>query len=185
MPTKYILNGGSNIDSPEKNNNEFYSEILKDAPMSLKILLVMFANEKERWEPKTERVISEFNQNTTTQKLSFEVANEEDFIEQIQKSDVIYFAGGKTVKLLEALNRFLDLGKYLNGKIVAGESAGANIMAKYCYSPNADKVLEGLGILTIKLIVHYQEKYKGKLDAVGTELELVLLQEYKNKIFQA
>ncbi len=183
MNIKYILNGGFNINNTENNNDEFYLEILKDAPESSSVLLVLFANEYERFVPKKERIASEFKQVTKAQKLSFEIANEQDFISQIKKADIVYFVGGKNIKLLEVLNRFPELVNYLKGKVVAGESAGANVLAKYCYSPNADKAMEGLGLLPIRLIPHYHEKYKGKLDEVGSEFELVLLPEYENRIF--
>ncbi len=98
MKTKYILNGGFTADNKEKDNSEFYVEILKDVPQNSKILLVCFAKEIETVNENTTRVKAEFNQTKTQNQLIFEVANEQNFIEQIQSADVIYFIGDKTLK---------------------------------------------------------------------------------------
>ncbi len=182
MQTKFILNGGFNIQSG-KENNEFYKEILLDAPESSKVLLVFFAKEDERIADATERVKSEFIKNSGAKKLTFETADKKNFLDQIQATDIIYLAGGKTAKLLETLKGIIGLVESIRGKIVAGESAGANALASYSYSPKAEAILQGLGVLPIKLIPHYKEEYKGVLDSVGRELELVELAEYETKVF--
>lgn len=184
MKTKFILHGGFTKGKTEENNGEFYAEILKDAPEESKILLVCFAKDDERVPIATERVKIEFNKSKWQNELTFEIASEGLFIEQIKSADVIYFHGGTTLKLLEALKKFPNLKDSLNGKIVAGESAGANVFGKFFYSPSADKVDEGLGFLPLKIIPHYSETYKGKLDSVGKDLELLSLPEYEYKVFE-
>ena len=72
----------------------------------------------------------------------------------------------------------------MSGKIVAGESAGANVFGEFFYSPSADKIDEGLGFLPLKIIPHYSENYRGKLDNVGKKLESLLLPEYEYKVFE-
>jgi len=71
----------------------------------------------------------------------------------------------------------------LDGKIVAGESAGANVWGRYFYSPSADSIGEGLGYLPVKIIPHYIEQYEGKLDGVGKDLVKLYLPEYEYKVF--
>ena len=184
MKTKFILHGGFTKGKTEKNNREFYTEILKDAPEGAKILLVCFAKDDEHVPIATERVKVEFNKNKWQKEITFEVASDGLFIEQIKVADVIYFHGGTTLKLLEALKKFPNLKDSLSGKIVAGESAGANVFGKFFYSPSANKVDEGLGFLPLKIIPHYSEEYKGKLDNVGQDLESLLLPEYEYKVFE-
>lgn len=184
MKTKFILHGGFAKGKTEENNSEFYTEILKDAPEGAKILLVCFAKDDERVPIATERVKIEFNKSKWQKKITFDVASEEFFIEQVKSADVVYFHGGTTLKLLEALNKFPNFKDFLNGKIVAGESAGAHVFGNFFYSPSADKIAEGLGFLPLKIIPHYSEKYQGKLDNVGHNLELLLLPEYEYKVFE-
>jgi peptidase E len=184
MKTKFILHGGFTKGKTEENNGGFYTEILKDAPEKAKILLVCFAKDDERIPIATERVKTEFNKSKWQKEITFEVASEQSFVEQIKSADVIYFHGGTTLKLLEALKKFQSLKDLLSGKIIAGESAGANVFGEFFYSPSADKVDKGLGLLPLKIIPHYSENYKGKLDSVGAELELLSLPEYEYKIFE-
>ena len=184
MKTKFVLHGGFTKGKTEENNGEFYAEILKDAPEGAKILLVCFAKDDERVPIATERVKIEFNKSKWQKEITFEVASEGLFTEQIKSSNVVYFHGGTTLKLLEALKKFPNLKELLNGKIVAGESAGANVFGKFFYSPSTDKVDEGLGFLPLKIIPHYSEQYKGKLDSVGKDLELLSLPEYEYKVFE-
>lgn len=183
MKTKYILHGGFNPGQTEEDNNKFYGEILKDASEGAKILLVCFAKDTERVPTATAKVIAEFNKNKWQKQLTFEIASEESFVEQVKSADVIYLHGGRTLKLLDTLKRFPNLKELFNGKTVAGESAGANVLAKFCYSPSADEAIEGLGILPIKVIPHYSEEYMDKLDGVGQELETLLLPVYEYRVF--
>lgn len=184
MKTKYILHGGFERNNTTTDRSPFYIEILKDAPPAPKILLVCFAKDDERISLATTKVIDEFNKNKWQRKLTFEVANESTFIEQVKSADIFYLAGGTTLKLLDTLEKFPDLGELFRGKIIAGESAGANVLATFCYSPSANHVLECLGILPVKIIPHYCESYKGKLDTVGHGLELLLLPEYTFKVYE-
>lgn len=184
MKTKYILHGGFRKGEIHEDNSHFYAEILKDAPQYAKILLVCFAKDDDRIPLATTKVMDELNKNKWQKSLDFEIANDSTFIEQISSADIIYFHGGTTAKLLAVLKKFSDLKRLFEGKIIAGESAGANVLAAFCYSPNADQVITCLGILPIKIIPHYCEAYKGKLDDVGHGLETVLLPEYKFKIVE-
>lgn len=183
MKTKFILHGGFAKGKTDEDNSKFYTEILKDAPGKAKVLLVCFAKDDDRILDATTRVMAEFNKNKWQKEITFEIANNESFLEQIKSSDVIYFNGGRTLKLLDVLKKFPDFRNLFDGKIVVGESAGANVLARYFYSPNADSVGEGLGFLPIKIIPHYAEQYKGKLNDVGKDLEELDLHEYEYKVF--
>jgi len=183
MKTKFILHGGFNPGQTSEDNSDFYKEILKDAPEGARVLLVPFAKDADRISSATQKVTHEFNKNKWQAVIKVEVANEEDFIEKLKTADIAYFHGGASLKLLEALKKYPNLEDSLRGKIIAGESAGANVWSKFFYSPKADVVSEGLGILPIKMIPHYKKEYEGKLDKVGPDLESFLLSEYAFKIY--
>lgn len=183
MKTKFILHGGFNVSRPDEDMADFYVEILKDAPENARILLVPFAKELDRVVSTTTRVSAEFEKIKGQKDIFIEIANEESFLKQIESADVVYFQGGVSVKLLDALKQYPDLGGLLSGKIVAGESAGANVLCTYFYSPHADDVFEGLKILPIKIIPHYTEDTKGKLDGLDENLETLLLREYEYKVY--
>lgn len=106
MNTKFILHGGFNPGQTNENNTDFYKEILKDAPEGARVLLVPFAKDVDRIALATQKVTSELNNNKWQKNVVVEVANEEDFIQQLKTVDVVYFHGGASLKLLEALKKY-------------------------------------------------------------------------------
>lgn len=179
IQTKFILHGGG----VKKEDPDFYTEILKDTPENAKILLIFFAKDKDRWAIAEERVKNEFNTVKENKNLSFEVAQESTFIEQMKSVDVVYISGGASKLALDIFKKSPSFGDSCLGKIVSGESAGASILSKFFYSPSANQIFEGFGILPIKVIPHYTEEQKGILDSVGEGLEEVYLPEYTYKVF--
>ncbi len=178
----FILHGGFNTEEKGRDNSDFYSTILKADSQGKRLLLVPFAKDSDRIPRAIEKVTTEFNSVKGDREIFIETANEDHFVDQVKNADIIYFHGGVSLKLLGALKKYPELHKYLQGKVVAGESAGANVWCKYFYSPHADGVFEGLGILPFKIIPHYKEEYKDKLDDVGCDLEELHLSEYEFKI---
>ncbi|MFZ1720631.1 MAG: Type 1 glutamine amidotransferase-like domain-containing protein [Candidatus Moraniibacteriota bacterium] len=183
MKTKFILHGGFDLKKTNSNNTDFYTEILKDAPENAEILLVPFARETDTIPAATNKVIAELNKIKKQHVITINIAREDNFLEQVRPADVVYFHGGVSLKLLKTLRKYPDLREFLKGKIVAGESAGANVLCKFFFSPHADDVFEGLGIVPVKIIPHYKKEYEGRIDHVGADVETLLLPEYTYKIF--
>jgi len=182
MKTKYILHGGYpahiNYD-----NDLFFKEILKTAPKNTKILLVYFAKELDRIPVNKDEDMTQFEKNKGNKSLFFEVAKEKIFLNQIEKSDVVYIHGGNTLKIITIFKNFPSFKKLTKGKIVAGESAGANLLSTFAYNPTSDFIIEGLGMVPVAIIPHFEKKYKNKLDTVPTSLERLFLPEYKYRVF--
>ncbi len=185
MRTKFILHGGFNAEKSDEDNSNFYTEILKDTPEVIHLLLVPFAKDSDRVAPAVHKVSAEFVKNNKWNKhIEIKVATEEGFLKQLEWANVMYFHGGVSLKLLDTLRQFPNIETYLPDKTVAGESAGANVWARYFYSPKADSVSEGLGILPIKIIPHFKEEYRGKLNNVGVEIEELQLPEYTFRVLR-
>ncbi len=185
MQTKFILHGGFTPKTVQE-DDAFFKEILKDAPQNPKILLVYFAKEEDRVAKNREEDIAQFEKNRGNKTISFETANEKEFSDQIARSDVIYLHGGRSVKILETLSKFKNLGQLFKGKTIAGDSAGANVLSVCFYSRASDGIFEGLGILPIKLIPHYSEDQNEKLQELKkrhSDMETVILSEYQTRIF--
>lgn len=182
MKTTYILHGGFNKDAGIQKDDLFFKEILNYAPKETKILLVYFAENAERVEKRKADDLEQFNNNKDDKTISFDTAKEETFLQQAQASDVIYLHGGHSAKLLEALKKFNNLKNIFAGKIVAGDSAGANVLTAVFYS-NKIGISEGFGLIPIKIITHYLEENRNKLDQIKPELETLFLPEYETKVF--
>ena len=183
MKTTYILHGGfaKNGGVGVQKDDSFFKEILNHAPTKAKILLVYFAEETNRVEKRRSDDLEQFNNNKGDKTLSFDTAREETFLKQAQSADVIYLHGGHSAKLLEALKKFDDLKGVFAGKIIAGDSAGANVLTSVFYS-NTNGISEGFGLIPIKIITHYLEENKNKLDQIKPELKTLFLSEYESKV---
>ncbi len=163
-------------------NDDFFREVVKDAPDQAKVLLVYFAKDSDRIEENVASNTEQFNHNKGSKTLLFETAKLEQFRDQVASSDIIFLHGGFSKRLLDALRPFPDLKQMFDGKIIAADSAGANVLCEVFYSQIAGEVLNGFGLLPIRMICHYDEKYKDVLNDVKPELETWYLPEYRFRI---
>ncbi len=180
MNTKYILHGGFK-EGIKQENNIFFSEILKGTPQSVKVLIVYFATDNgEKYFPED---IEQFEKNGEGKNICFQIANEKEIEKQIYWADIVYLHGGSSLKIIEKMKQFPDCGLWLSNKIIAADSAGANLLSTNFYSKR-NGVCEGTGILPIKFIPHFDEKNKDKLDNINVGLETVFLREYELKVIE-
>ena len=182
MITKYILSGGY-AGRPNKYNDKFFLEILKTKKKKLHILLVYFAKTVDEYKGMTKEDYFQFNKNKGDKELSFKIATEEEFFKQAKWTDIIYLHGGKTLKLLAALKKNRNLSELFNGKIIAGESAGAYVLSSCFYSKSEGGCFNGLGFVPVKTICHYIGENSEKLNECPSGLEALLLPDYKYKVF--
>ena len=182
MNIKYILHGGL-PHRPNPENNKFYKEVLNNEIRNLRVLLVYFAETEERIQHCKEQDISHFNNNRGTKELTYEIAEEKSFSEQVKRSDIIYIRGGDTLKLIGILHQFPDATSLFDGKTVAAESAGVYALSACFYSKTAGGVFKGLGLVPVKTICHYVGKNKDKLEECSQDLEYLLLSSYTFKVF--
>ncbi len=182
--TKFVLHGGfAREKAPIQENDAFFQEMLKDTSENVKILLVYFAEREEITELRIDQDKKSFNKNKGSKNLVFKVAQKEKFIGGCGWADVIYIHGGRTTKLMEALNVYQNISKAFNDKIVGGDSAGANALGQLFYSKNSEEIGKGLGILPFKIVVHYTDGLPNPLAEVEPDLETVFLHEYEVKVF--
>ena len=181
MKTTFILHGGFAV-SDKQEDDFFFQEILRTAPQNTHILLVYFAAETNRIPVYEESDIEQFEKNKGDRILSFEVARDELFLEQVQKADILYLHGGRSEKLLQTFKNYPSFANHLRGKIIGADSAGANILSSVFHSESMG-VGEGLGIIPTKLICHFKEEKRAHLDHVRHDLPTLYLAEYQFKIF--
>lgn len=191
---KYILHGGyTSIEN--KLNNTFYEEVVRDVPDGGVLLLCYFAskdeNNSDRFKEDSER-LSKYSHG---KKLTFLLADENNFINQLNQSHALYLRGGSTPKLLTRLKKYGNLKERLEGKTVAGSSAGAYVIGKYSAfhdDESGGKIREGLGLLPLRIVCHYQStdlppnpEALASLMAMAQDLELVTLRDFEWKIFRS
>lgn len=153
---KFILHGGESRILCESNNN-FFKEIVADFSEPVNVLIVCFATQKETWLDQFEWEKKKFA--FMNKKINFILAEDDPkiFIQQIKDANAIYMKGGRNELLLDKLKNMEKLPELFRNKTIAGSSAGANIISQYYYSNDANRLEDGLGILPVKVYVHYSE----------------------------
>lgn len=193
--TKYILVGGY-VNKTEDGGKAFYEEIVKGFDKKpVKILDCMFARPKEEWDETFKKDKLLFTQ--YIKDFELELASNENFIEQFKNSDVIFFRGGFTKILSEALNKNTEWLNYLEGKTIAGTSAGAEVLSKYYHILKSNRKDDGFGLVPVKVIPHWQsnffdgEEYNLDWDKIIQELKdykedlpILTLKEGEFKVFE-
>jgi peptidase E len=180
--TTYVLHGGFPQGEAQR-DNAFFQEVLREAPSQSHVLLVYFAKEDDRIAKNLEEDTAEFQRNKPTGvELSFETAEEATFIEQVQRADVVYLHGGHTGKLLETITQFSNLKELFEDKIIAGDSAGVNVLCSYFYSLKIGAG-QGLSIIPIKVLCHYQQKNGHQLDEYDPTLPTLILRENEYAVY--
>lgn len=191
--TKYILHGGYTSTDNELNRT-FYKEIARDIPEDGTVLLCYFASKdldnSGRFQEDSQRIL----QQSKNKNLTFVLANEVDFIEQVKVSDALYMRGGSTPKLLTILNKFDNLKELVGGKTIAGSSAGAYVIGAYSAfhdDESGGKIRQGLGLLPLRIVCHYESKdLPPNQEALNIliktipEMNLVILRDFEWKVFK-
>ena len=156
--TKYILNSGGFRDKPDL-AKKFFAEMVKGLGDTPHILVCCFAQAREDWETKfvtdKETVVNLFP--VGVQPI-LEIAFPEKFKEQVKSSDVIYIHGGDDHLVQYWLRKF-DIPQIWDGKVVATSSASSHALSKYFWTCDWREAMEGLGILPIKFLAHYESSY--------------------------
>jgi peptidase E len=180
--TKYILNSGGLKNNPEK-AAKFNQEIVKGLGSAPHILFCYFATARESWEERFKEHAKRFLESMESGiNPKLELAFPDKFIEQLKNNDAVILHGGDDTLLMHWLKQY-DLPKAWTEKVVAGSSAGSDVLAKYFWTCDWRKNMDGLGILPLKFIPHYKSSY-GQDDPRGPidwEVAYSELSNYKDK----
>jgi hypothetical protein len=163
---KYVLNSGGIKSQPEL-KKRFHQEIIKGLGNSPRFLLCNFAQGREYWESKFEGYSDTIAEDMPDGvKPSFELAMPATFKQQCKQADVIYFHGGDD-HLLQYWMKQYDLPDLFKEKVVATNSASSDMLVTSFWTCDWRQSADGLGILPIKFIPHYQSNF-GNDDPRGT-----------------
>lgn len=182
MPTRVMLHGG-NTERMTAKNATFYKEIIDSVDKAtVHVLCVYFARPEHRWQDSYAEDQTQFGAVQTGKQIVTTLAAYDSFERDIEQTDVIFINGGTKGHLKETL---LQIGvervrQLTDGKIIAGASAGANMLARYYYSSVIDGVREGIGFIDAKVFTHYSSEKSAKLEelkAYGDGLPVVAVAE--------
>lgn len=163
--TKYVLNSGGIKRQPEL-KKQFHQELVKGLGNNPKFLLCNFAQGREYWEVKFHGYSNSIAEDMLEDvKPSFELAMPADFVEQCKQADIIYIHGGDD-HLLQYWMKQFDYKTLFTDKVIAGNSAGSDMLATHHWTCDWRACADGLGILPLKFIPHYQSDF-GDADPRG------------------
>lgn len=187
--TKFILHGGFTRKDNEL-NRAFNEEVMRDVPDGGTVLLVYFASRSEDPTADFEYQAERFKEQAKDKNLHFVLATKEGLVDEVKRADAVYMHGGSTNKLLAALRTYPDIRPLIEGKTIAGSSAGAYAIARYGASHSANELREGMGWAPLRVVCHYgSPDLPPHPDAVSLlmqtaeDLELVLLKDCEWKAF--
>lgn len=156
--TKYILNSGGLGGKPDL-ARQFFREVCAELGPTPHFLICLFASPREQWEQKYQQDVDGIpNLLPDTISPTFTMALPEQFPEQIAQADALYIRGGDDHLLRYWLQQY-PLAELLKEKTVAGNSAGSNIFATHFWTCDWRASLDGLGLLPIKFISHYNSNF--------------------------
>ena len=187
--TKFILHGGVARKKSVSNDN-YHKEIIKGLKSPIKILDITFAKKKKYWHESYIKDKLIFLRIIKNKQLLFTLASEklDQLKKQIKENDVIYIIGGEETLCLKRMIKLKNLKNLLKGKVVAGSSAGAYVLSRYYYTRLRSRVENGLGILPVKTIAHY-DKVKSavnlkRLRNTGDNLKIYKIPETYYKVIK-
>lgn len=186
--TKYILHGGfTRVDN--ELNRTFFAEFMKGIPSEGNVLIVLFASENRDPIKLFTDLEERFKSQSGNKKTSFKLASENDFENQLQEANGVYIHGGNTPTLLAVLRNYPTLADKFSNKTIAGSSAGAYALATLSAAHTDEHIREGLGILPIRLVCHFEsadlppsETSLIELRSTDSALELVYLNDCEWKV---
>lgn len=192
---KYILIGGYRSRGTDT-GQKLATELTKDFAEPVKILIVLFARERDRWDESFAADQAFFENTLPHTKHEVQLAQIETFSEQVKWADVVYMKGGTSTPLMmDALTRDRAWTRHLAGKVVAGSSCGAYVICRYYNQLEPPLLGKGLGLIPYKTLSHWQSPDYGdnaywkraysELDHYGDKLPIIKLAEGEFRVVQS
>ncbi len=171
----------------------FCEAFVADVPEPYRILICYFARPIASWPEAFKQDKMWIQSFFPDKRITFQLASVDKLISQVQWAQGLFLKGGNAEQLLqELLHQHADWLKFLDGKTVAGTSAGADVLARYYYLLDTPGIAKGLGVLPIKVLVHYRSDYNApnidwdkaytELQSHGENLPVITLREGEFKI---
>lgn len=163
-------------------NDLFFRALAATLPPSATVLLVGFAKDPARRASALAADRAQFERNRGARAFRYIEASETEFIAQVKAADLVFLHGGNTEMLLAALRRQPGFVAAVDGKTVAGESAGAYALATHFYSKTIGACGVGLGLVPAAVICHYSGVNAERLPR-EPHLEQCLLPDFHFRVF--
>ncbi len=158
---------------------EYFTRVLfRYFSKKLNLAFCIFAQAETDWQETEQRNIEMFNLYKGKRDISFQTMTPENFAEVSKWADVIYMPGGDPDILKQKLAACGDIARLWDGKVIAGSSAGADVLCKYYLFLQNKTLSEGLGWVNASCIPHWRDKFEDYTDKHWDEEETKLHKMY-------
>ena len=176
MKTKFILHGGM-LSRGGPDNESFFQEFTKDLKDGDNVLWIGFARKEGEERENTFARDAGWIQQYSNKSLQYVSATLDELETQIENANAIFVTGGSSEILISAMKEFPNFASWITGKIYAGSSAGACLTSTIYYHCSHQKISEGIGLLPIRVMVHY-----GNPDFNSTAESLIELKKHRDEL---
>jgi hypothetical protein len=165
--TKYILHGGDIRNSYDE-GKAFFTDMVDGLVLKPKVLMCFFAQPEAVWNDKYMEWRVRIAASVPRYSVQFGLATHKDFKDQSEVYDALFIYGGDAALLIDTMKKLGNYREILDKfKAIAGSSAGAIMLSKYGWDCNERKIVEGLGLVPAKVLVHFESETYGKVDERG------------------
>lgn len=166
MKQAVILHGGR-IKTSVDGGKAYFAEIVKNLGKTPRLLLCFFAQPREEWESRYEELQNRISSLLDCQP-AYSMATPAEYYRQAGQSDALLMSGGDATLLHTWADRTSGFIESLRSlPVIAGSSAGADLLVEKFWACDWRTVQKGLGIVKTNLMVHYGSQY-GSLDPRGS-----------------
>lgn len=166
-----------------ENNKKFFQDFLADYTSEEQVLIIAFA----KWENNFS--VNDFQQylhDYLDCEVSWILASDDTsrLLNQIQQHKYIYICWGDHNTLYKKMRFLKEYKNIFENKIIAGSSAGTNILSEISFSNDYQKITYGLWLLHIWTMCHFKNIWiwKSILEQNNTQnIELLFLAEEEYK----
>jgi peptidase E len=188
--TTYLLHGGK-TSKQNKENEYFFSQftnLVKKGKVT--ILLCYFSRERVKWKALIKRDTDSIKKNTKKEVTILVAEDPIDLFKKLEKSDVLYIAGGDAELIEPLYDELKDLKIKLDGKVFAGSSMGMFFASEqYVLSLDGQDVKtihKGLGLLPIQALCHWdaETNKQMKIDLLNENsyMPILALNEFESVV---
>ncbi len=160
---RLVLMGGRPWVAGDK-GKLFTDALFRYFPNEVKLAFCMFAQPESEWVSTEKWNTSMFDSFKGSRTIIYKTMTHETFEDISKWADIIYIPGGDPFKLMEEIEKH-DVGKLWDGKIVAGSSAGADLLCKGFPYLQEKRFGDGLGWLNVAMIPHWRDDFNDYTDS--------------------
>ena len=138
---------------------DFVEALFRYHTESVKLAFCIFAQPEDEWDETIKWNSEMFDKFKGDRTIEYKTMTAENFEDVSAWADIIYVPGGNVFTLLDKLKPYY-LDKLWDDKVVAGSSAGADLLCAHFVSLQHRKLGDGLGWVPVTCVPHWRDEFE-------------------------